>query len=57
MPVAKNAEVTFTSADRVRDVIQDFNAEPVSTPTNSSWRNKHATGERLREAVGRANVV
>ncbi|ANZ15366.1 helix-turn-helix domain-containing protein [Streptomyces noursei] len=27
MPVAKIAEVTFTSADRVRDVIHDFNAD------------------------------
>ncbi|MFC4061982.1 helix-turn-helix domain-containing protein [Planomonospora corallina] len=27
MPVARIAEVTFTSADRVRDVIHDFNAD------------------------------
>jgi hypothetical protein len=27
MPVAKIAEVTFTSADRVRDVIHNFNAD------------------------------
>jgi transposase len=27
MPVAKIAEVTFTSEDRVRDVIQNFNAD------------------------------
>lgn len=27
MPVAKIAEVTFTSADRVRDVIHSFNAD------------------------------
>ena len=27
MPAAKIAEVTFTSADRVRDVIHDFNAD------------------------------
>jgi hypothetical protein len=27
MPVAKTAEVTFTSADRVRDVIHNFNAD------------------------------
>ncbi len=27
MPVAKNAEVTFTSADRIRDVIHNFNAD------------------------------
>ena len=27
MPVAKIAEVTFTSADRVRDVLHNFNAD------------------------------
>ncbi|GGP14597.1 hypothetical protein GCM10012278_71040 [Nonomuraea glycinis] len=27
MPVAKIAEVTFTSADRIRDVIHNFNAD------------------------------
>src|SRR5215813_13004636 len=27
MPVAKIAEVTFTSSDRVRDVIHNFNAD------------------------------
>ncbi|WSR20305.1 hypothetical protein OG457_01735 [Streptomyces sp. NBC_01207] len=27
MPVAKTAEVTFTSADRVRDVIHNFNTD------------------------------
>lgn len=27
MPVAKIAEVTFTSVDRVRDVIHNFNAD------------------------------
>ncbi|MCO1577301.1 helix-turn-helix domain-containing protein [Crossiella sp. SN42] len=27
IPVAKTAEVTFTGADRVRDVIHNFNAD------------------------------
>ncbi|WP_246101222.1 hypothetical protein [Streptomyces cyaneus] len=41
MPVAKISEVTFTSADRVRDVIHNFNAggfDSLSPPKYSGGR-------------------
>jgi Homeodomain-like domain-containing protein len=43
MPVAKIAEVTFTSADRVRDVIHNFNADGFD-----SLYPKYAGGRRTR---------
>jgi Winged helix-turn helix len=51
MDVAAIAKVAFTSEDRVRDVIRDFNAD------GFDWRNNHAYDERLRRIVERANVA
>jgi hypothetical protein len=38
MSVTKIAEVTFTSTDRVRDVVHSFNAEPLFRASNTSQR-------------------
>ncbi|WAZ26418.1 helix-turn-helix domain-containing protein [Streptomyces cinnabarinus] len=50
MPVAKIAEVTFTSNDRVRDVIHNFNADGMRrhhVPRNSPSAEANATFRRL----------
>lgn len=51
MPVAKIAEVTFTSADRVRDVIHNFNADGFDSlyPKYSGGRPKTFTLPERRE--------
>ncbi len=45
MDVAAIAKVAFTSEDRLRDVIRNFN-----------WRNNHAYDERLRQLITRAHA-
>jgi transposase len=67
MSVTTIAEATFTSPDRVREVIHTFNADGFDAlypkyqggrPRRLTiWRNKHATDERRRRIVGRANVA
>ena len=67
MDVAAIARVAFTSEDRVRDVIRNFNADGFSSlyPKYKGsmirryiiWRNNHAYDERLRRVVDRANVA
>src|ERR1700756_155641 len=51
MPVVKIAEVSFTSADRVRDVIHNFNADGFDSlyPKYSGGRPKTFTLAELRE--------
>jgi transposase len=51
MPVAKIAEVTFTSADRVRDVIHNFNADGFEAlyPTYNGGRPRTFTLPERRE--------
>ncbi|MFJ9143814.1 IS630 family transposase [Streptomyces griseus] len=49
MPVAKIAEVTFTSADRVRDVIHNFNADDSLYPKYKGGRPKTFTLPERRE--------
>jgi transposase len=51
MPVAKIAEVTFTSADRVREVIHNFNADGSGSlyPKYSGGRPKRFTLSERRE--------
>ncbi|MFG1754148.1 helix-turn-helix domain-containing protein [Streptosporangium sandarakinum] len=51
MPMAKIAEVTFTSADRVRDVIHDFNADGFDSlyPKYSGGRPRTFTLPERRE--------
>jgi transposase len=51
MPVAKIAEVTFTSADRVREVIHNFNADGFDSlyPKYSGGRPKKFTLSERRE--------
>ncbi|MGO4426695.1 helix-turn-helix domain-containing protein, partial [Streptomyces sp. MCAF7] len=51
MPVAKIAEVTFTSADRVRDVIHNFNADGFDSlyPKYKGGRPKKFTLPERRE--------
>nr|WP_241989788.1 MULTISPECIES: helix-turn-helix domain-containing protein [unclassified Streptomyces] len=51
MPVAKTAEVTFTSADRVRDVIHNFNADGFASlyPKYKGGRPKTFTLPERRE--------
>lgn len=51
MPVAKIAEVTFTSTDRVRDVIHNFNADGFDSlyPKYKGGRPKKFTFAERRE--------
>ncbi len=51
MPVAKIAEVTFTSADRVRDVIHNFNTDGFDSlyPKYSGGRPRTFTLPERRE--------
>src|SRR6266571_5291152 len=51
LPVAKIAEVTFTSADRVREVIHNFNADGLDSldPKYSGGRPKRFTLSERRE--------
>ncbi len=51
MPVAKIAEVTFTSTDRVREVIHNFNADGFDSlyPKYSGGRPKRFTLSERRE--------
>jgi hypothetical protein len=51
MPVARIAEVTFTSADRVRDVIHNFNADGFGSlyPRYAGGRPKTFTLPERRE--------
>jgi hypothetical protein len=50
MAPGKIAEVTFTSPDRVRDVIHNFRRYII-------WRNQHAYDERLQRIVAKASVA
>jgi hypothetical protein len=45
MPVDKIAEVTFTSADRIRGVIHNFNADGFDS-AREPWRRRRATYNR-----------
>jgi hypothetical protein len=56
MDVPAIARVAFTSEDRVRDVIRNFNADGFGS-RYIIWRNNHAYDERLRRVVERANVA
>jgi len=60
MDVAAIAKVAFTSEDRVRDVIGNFNGhqeQASMTRRYIIWRNNHADDERLRHVVAQANVA
>jgi hypothetical protein len=61
MPVAKIAEVTFTSPDRVRDVIHNFNADGFDSlqpkyaggrPPKFGLPQRHARGRAKRRPLG-----